>query len=182
MCRIMSAPDHNAWEQLKRLARYLAGKPRAMSSYPWQRETDTLDAYSDANWAGCKTSRKSTSGGTRMWGQACFKSYSKTQGTIAQRSAESELIAVVKTACEALGSVALTQDLGIDVRVRLHVDAAAALGILEHQGVGRVRHLDIGVLWLQEQQLRRVVELTKVLGTENPADLMTKHLAQYLVM
>jgi hypothetical protein len=49
---------------------------------------------------------------------------------------------------------------------------------LERQGVGRVRHLDIGVLWLQEQQLRRVVELTKVLGTSNPADLMTKHLAQ----
>ena len=45
------------------------------------------------------------------------------------------------------------------------VDAAAALGILERQGVGRVRHLDIGVLWLQEQLLRRVVELTKVLGT-----------------
>ena len=41
-----------------------------------------------------------------------------------------------------------------------------------------MRHLDIGVLWLQEQQLRRVVELTKVLGTTNPADLMIKHLAQ----
>ena len=41
-----------------------------------------------------------------------------------------------------------------------------------------MRHLDIGVLWLQEQQLRRVVELTKVLGTSNPADLMTKHLGQ----
>ena len=41
-----------------------------------------------------------------------------------------------------------------------------------------MRHLDIGVLWLQEQQLRRVVELTKVLGTSNPADLMTKHRGQ----
>ena len=35
------------------------------------------------------------------------------------------------------------------------IDAAAALGILERQGVGRVRHLDISVLWLQEQQLCR---------------------------
>ena len=69
-------------------------------------------------------------------------------------------------------------DFGIKVRVRLHIDAAAALGILERQGSGRVRHLDIGVWRLQEQQFRRVVELTKVLGTENPADLTTKHLAQ----
>ena len=76
------------------------------------------------------------------------------------------MIAEVKAACEALGSIALADDLGIKARVRLHIDAAAALGILERQGAGRVRHLDIGVLWLQEQQLRRVVELTKVLGTE----------------
>ena len=54
LCRSMSAPDHNAWERSERLAKYLAGKPRAVSSYPWQRQTGTLDAYSDANWAGRK--------------------------------------------------------------------------------------------------------------------------------
>ena len=108
-----------------------------------------------------------------LWGSSVLKTYSKTQGTIAQSSAGSELIAVVKSACEAIGTVSLADDLGITLRVRLHVDAAAALSILERQGVGRVRHLNIGVLWLQEQQLRRVVELTKVLGTSNPADLMT---------
>ena len=113
-----------------------------------------------------------------MWGRACLKSYSKTQGTSAQSSAESDLIAVVKTACEALGSVALAQLLGINLRVRLHMGAAAALGILERQGVGRVLHFNIGLLRLQEQQLRRIVELTKLLRTENPAELMSKHLAQ----
>ena len=65
--------------------------------------------------------------------------------------------------------------------MRLHIDAAAALGILERQGVGRVGHLDKGVLWFQEHQLRRVVELTKVPGTEYPDALMTKHLDQKLV-
>ena len=178
LCRTMSAPNNDSWSKLQRLAKYLAGRPRAVSLYSWQCATDVVDVYSDANWAGCKTSRKSTSGGTVLWGSSVLKSYSKTQGTIAQSSAESELIAVVKAACEAIGAVSLADDLGITLRVRLHVDAAAALGILERQGVGRVRHLDIGVLWLQEQQLRRVVELTKVLGTSNPADLMTKHLAQ----
>ena len=91
-----------------------------------------------------------------LWGDACLKSYNKTQGTIAQISAESDLIAAVKA-----------NDLGIELRVCLHIDAAAALGILERQGVGGVRHLDLGVLWLQEHQLRRVVELTKMLGWES---------------
>ena len=41
-----------------------------------------------------------------------------------------------------------------------------------------MRHLDVGVLWLQEQQLKRIIELTKVSGTQNPRDLMTKTLAK----
>ena len=107
-----------------------------------------------------------------------LRSYSKTQATIAQSSAESELIAVFRAACEGLGVISLADDFGIELKIRLHVDASAALGILQRQGVGRVRHLDVGVLWLQEKQLRRLIELTKVLGTRNPADLMTKNLTR----
>ena len=51
--------------------------------------------------------------------------------------------------------------------VRLHVDANAALGIIERRGVGRVRHLDVGSLWIQEQQLRRIIELKKDAGLLN---------------
>ena len=77
--------------------------------------------------------------------------------------------------------ISLAADLGIDHSARIHIDASAALGILERQGVGRVRHLDVGALWLQEQALRRAVEFMKVKGTANPADLMTKHLIRELV-
>ena len=136
---------------------------------------EILDVYSDANWAGCKVSRKSTSGGAILWGKACLRSSSKTQAAIAQSSAESELIAVVRAACKGLGMIALADDFRIELQVRLHIDATAVLGILQRQGVGRVRHLDVCVLWLQEQQFRRLIDLTKVSGTENPADLMTKN-------
>ena len=66
--------------------------------------------------------------------------------------------------------MSLGRDLGIEVLIRLHFDAAAALGIVERKGVGRVRHLDVGSLWIQEQQLRRIPEMHKVAGLENPAD------------
>ena len=114
-------------------------------------------------------------------GSHCLRSWSKTQNTVAQSSAESELLGTVRAATESLGMAALAQDLGIQLKTRLHVDASAALGILERRGVGRVRHLDVGTLWLQEQRLQELVEFRKVLGTRNPADLMTKHLARDLV-
>ena len=39
-----------------------------------------------------------------------------------------------------------------------------------------MRHIDVGVLWLQEQAARERVPLHKIDGAQNPADLMTKHL------
>ena len=110
-----------------------------------------------------------------MLGRCCVKTWSKTQATIAKSSAESELLATFRGAAEGIGLISLASDMGIDFKVRLHIDAAAALGIIERRGVGRVRHLDVGALWLQEQQLRKVVELRKIAGLENPCNLLTKH-------
>ena len=111
-------------------------------------------------------------------GTSCVKSWSKTKATIAQSSAESELIASVKGAAEGLGIVSLGRDFGIELNIRLHLDAAAALGILERKGVGRVRHLDVASLWLREKELRKMIEMRKVPGLENPSDVGTKYLTR----
>ena len=113
-----------------------------------------------------------------MYGNGCVRTWSKAQATIATSSAESELLASVKGAAESVGIVSLGADLGLTLKVRLHMDAAAALGILERRGVGKVRHLDVGTLWLQEKQLRKIIEMHKVAGLLNPSDLLTKHLSR----
>ena len=84
----MSTPNNDSWNKLKWLNRYLAGRPRAVSLFQWLGVTDVIDVYSDANWAGYKTSRKSTSG---CWGSAVLKSYGETRSTIAQNSAQRTL-------------------------------------------------------------------------------------------
>ena len=47
--------------------------------------------------------------------------------------------------------------------------AHAAKGMVERQGLQKVRHLEVYHLLLQEQRVRRILPLVKVLGTENPA-------------
>ncbi len=47
-------------------------------------------------------------------------------------------------------------------------------------GVGRIRHLDARLLWVQDKVRSGEVRLYKVLGTENPADLLTKFLSSEL--
>ena len=100
----------------------------------------------------------------------------KTQLLIAESSAESELYGIVKASCEALGTLTLAQELGGSLDARVHVDAAAAKGIAERSGFDKVRHIDVNVLWLQEQEARGRVPLHKIDGVRNPADLMTKYL------
>ena len=70
----------------------------------------------------------------------------------------------------------MARDYGEELTPYLHVDATAAIGIAQRKGLGKLRHLDTQALWIQDAVRQRRVCLEKVLGTENPSDLMTKHL------
>ena len=164
--------------RLKRIGKYLVGRPRAIQWFAWQDAPAHFTVYSDSNWAGCRASRKSTSGACFMHGKHMLKSFSRTQSNIALSSAEAELYAFVTAASEGIGMTTMAKDFGLVLKAHLHVDASAAIGIAQRKGLGRVRHLDTQALWIQDAVRSRRVVLEKVLGTENPADLMTKHLDQ----
>ena len=108
--------------------------------------------------------------------------WSKTQSTIAQSSAESELFGSVRGGVEALGAMTLMKDMGRDTTATLVLDASVALGILQRQGVGRIRHLDVGALWLQETEAQKKVKWEKIKGENNPADLGTKYLGEAVIL
>ncbi len=82
----------------------------------------------------------------------------------------------MRGAAEGLAACSLSSDLGKPCGLRIHVDSSAAIGICKRTGVGKVRHLDTRVLWIQELVRDGRAQILKVAGTENPADLMTKHL------
>ena len=63
LARSMSSPSRGNWQQLKRLGRYRKGKPRIQQVFEWQTMPTMIRTYSDADWAGCKATRKSTTGG-----------------------------------------------------------------------------------------------------------------------
>ena len=63
LSRGMSAPTLGDWDQLKKLGRYLVQHPRAYMEFAYQHSPDKITAVSDTDWAGCRRTRKSTSGG-----------------------------------------------------------------------------------------------------------------------
>lgn len=72
----------------------------------------------------------------------------------------------------------MARDLGLELRIRLWVDSTARIGMASRRGVGRIRHLQTSGLWLQRLVVDKVIEVKKVKGDVNPADLFTNHLSQ----
>ena len=102
------------------------------------------------------------------------KTWSTMQATVAQSSGEAEYYAMVRAAAEALGIQSVMRDMGWETVIRLWVDSSAAKSMASRIGFGRVRHMEVKFLWLQEAVKDRRVEVRKVHGTENPADVLTK--------
>ena len=68
VCREMSNPTQGSHKRLQRIGQYLDSHKRVVWSFEWQDPVSVLDVYGDANWAACRRTRKSTSGGCILQG------------------------------------------------------------------------------------------------------------------
>ena len=107
-------------------------------------------------------------------GGGVTKTWSSMQTTVAQSSGEAEYYAMVRSAAEALGVQSIMRDMGWEAPIRLWVDSSAAKSMASRIGLGKVRHMEVKFLWLQEAVKNKKVELRKIAGNINPADVLTK--------
>ena len=174
LCRDFAAPTNQSAEALRKVGRYLYHHPRLVYDYKYEEETTTLDCFVDTDFAGCLKTRRSTSGGVLMMGSHQLKHYATTQPTVALSSGEAELVGIVKGATVALGMQSCAADLGISLNINIYSDASAAIGICRRRGLGKIRHLAVSDLWIQDRLRAHDFELYKVAGALNPADVLTK--------
>ena len=110
-----------------------------------------------------------------MLGEHCIKSWSITQSVIALSSGEAEYYSMVKGASVALGLVGMLSDFECKISVVLRTDSSAAKGIGSRRGLGKVRHIELSQLWLQEKATTGTVQIVKIAGADNLSDSLTKH-------
>eukprot|EP00971_Amphidinium_carterae_P334642 6470035-Amphidinium_carterae.1 len=176
LARGMSKPTVGHWNRLKRAARYVKQHARWSQTFEMQMPVRSIDAYTDSDWAGDALDRKSVSCAVIMMGKHLIKFSVATQSTPALSSGEAEYVANVKGASMALGMRSMTKDFGVDLPIKLHTDSAASKGIASRIGLGKVRHLDTALLWLQHHVNKQHISMIKVAGGSNVADLGTKDL------
>ena len=112
-----------------------------------------------------------------MLGSHMVKSWSSTQANVTLSSGEAEYYGLVKGSSVAIGVKSMHSEMGIPVRIRVSTDASAAKGIASRRGLGKVRHIEVHQLWVQDKVASGEIEVRKVDGKGNLADMLTKHVS-----
>ena len=71
--------------------------------------------------------------------------------------------------------------LGFAVKPVLNIDAKATEHILHRQGIGKLKHIDVAYLWVQDEVRSQRLRVHKVRSEEHVADLGTKPLGEAVI-
>ena len=82
---------------------------------------------------------------------------------------------MVAASAETLGFIGLCANMAVTIGSETYADSSAALRITPRTGNGKVRHLRLQSLWVQEARSTGRLAHKKIQGTQNPTDILTTH-------
>ena len=109
--------------------------------------------------------------------------HARKQKAIALSSCESELVAAVGGLSEGVFLQNLLERvLLLKPKMVIHMDSSSARAVLSKKGLGRTRHIQAGLLWVQRLPLETGLLIKAIAGKEKPADVGTKALSRNQVV
>ena len=175
----MSQPSLSHLVAVKRILRYVKGTLGHGLYFAPQRQPVHLSAYSDADWAGCPDSRRSTSGYLVYLGSNLISWCSKKQPTIARSSAESEYRSLAHACAETTWLGYLLYELGARVQfpILLHCDNLSATYMASNPVFhARTKHIELDYHYVREKVALGSHRVCFIPSIDQPADLLTKPL------
>ncbi|CAA0820188.1 cysteine-rich RLK (RECEPTOR-like protein kinase) 8 [Striga hermonthica] len=176
LSQFVTAPCSSHWKAAMHVLRYLRGTPSLGLFYP-ATSSFNLEAYSDADWAACKDTRRSITGYCMTLGGCLISWKSKKQQTISKSSAEAEYRALSSTVSELLWISYIAKDLLIPISlpIPLWCDNKAALHITANPVFHeRTKHLEIDCHLVRNKFKDGFVRPCYVSSKLQLADIFTK--------
>lgn len=174
--QFMHQPQVSHMEAVWRIIRYLKGTPGHGVLFKSNGHLKT-QVYTDADWAGDKGNRRSTSGYFTLVGGNLVTWRSKKQKVVSLSSAEAEFRGIARGLAEILWIRKLLTEIGFPPTEtsKIMCDNEAAIQISENPVQhDRTKHIDVDRHFIKEKLEAGIIELPFVRSKDQLADILTK--------
>jgi hypothetical protein len=177
--RFQSCPRESHLIAVKRIFRYLLGTIDLGLWYPKSKSFDLI-SYTDADFAGCKIDRKSTSGTCHFLGHSLVSWFSKKQNSVALSTAEAEYVAASSCCAQSLYIKQQLEDFKIlFYHIPIRCDNTSAISLsknpIQHSCT---KHIEIRYNFIRDHVQKGDIELEFVSTDSQWADILTKPLIE----
>ena len=132
------------------MARYVLQHPGETWLFNYQADPKTLYVFTDTDWAADESTRKSVSCTVERCCSHMIDCSVAKQSSVALSSGEAEFCSIVRAVATSKQNSQILEQIGMQLEVTIASDSSAARGICTRTGSGKVRHLSIKELWIQE--------------------------------
>ncbi|GJX02968.1 putative ribonuclease H-like domain-containing protein [Tanacetum coccineum] len=173
--RFQVTPKTSHLNAVKRIFRYLKGKPKLGLWYPRVSSFD-LEAYSDSDYAGANLDRKSTTGGCQFLGRRLISWQCKKQTIVATSTTEAEYVAAANCCGQVLWIQNQMLDYGFNfMNIKIYIDNESTICIVKNPIFhSKTKHIEIRHHFIRDAYEKKLIQVLKIHTDDNVADLLTK--------
>ncbi|GJR06991.1 putative ribonuclease H-like domain-containing protein [Tanacetum coccineum] len=173
--RFQVTPKTSHLHAVKRIFRYLKGKPKLGLWYPRVSSFD-LEAYSDSDYARANLDRKSTIGGCQFLGRRLISWQCKKQTIVATSTTEAEYVAAANCCGQVLWIQNQMLDYGFNfMNTKIYIDNESTICIVKNPVFhSKTKHIEIRHHFIRDAYDKKLIQVLKIHTDDNVADLLTK--------
>lgn len=173
-------PSDGDWKRVKRILRYLKGTVGCGIIYRANHKVGVLEAFCDADYAGDRETRRSTSGVVCKYAGGAVSWMSQKQKSVSLSTTEAEFIAMSEGAKEVIWVKRLLQDItNLQELPVLKVDNASAIKLVKNPEFHkRSKHIEVRHYFVRERYQEGVFDVEHVASKDQLADILTKPLVK----
>jgi Reverse transcriptase (RNA-dependent DNA polymerase)/Pol polyprotein, beta-barrel domain/GAG-pre-integrase domain/gag-polypeptide of LTR copia-type len=178
LARFQANPGMEHWSALMHVIGYI--KNTLDYGLTYSRDTDfSPHAFVDADYGGCRDTRRSTSGYVFIMAGGPVTWSSKRQATVALSTVEAEYVAMSRCAQQMVWMQSWLGEVKVEFSVPglIKGDNRGAIALTKNtKDHGKVKHIDIRHHYIRELLQSGIIILEQVPSSDNLADLFTKPL------
>ncbi|GJU82252.1 putative ribonuclease H-like domain-containing protein [Tanacetum coccineum] len=173
--RFQVTPKTSHLNAVKRIFKYLKGKPNLGLWYPRESSFD-LEAFSDSDYVGANLDRKSTTGGCQFLGSRLISWQCKKQTIVATSTTEAEYVAATSCCGQVLWIQNQMLDYGFNfMNTKIHIDNESTICIVKNPVYhSKTKHIEIRHHFIRDSYEKKLIRVEKIHTDFNVADLLTK--------